>query len=79
MVSEKSAPDSTTKCFAYPIANTETSCRPALFEPLIWKFSNSGLNLAKLSTCNVVDDPRVAWSSYTPDVVLYLTNALSSF
>ena len=38
-VSEKSAPDSVTKCFAYPIAKTDTSCKPALLDPFIWKFS----------------------------------------
>ena len=39
LVREKSAPVSVTKCFAYPMAKTDTSCRPALLDPLIWKFS----------------------------------------
>ena len=34
LVTEASPPDSALKCFAYPIANTDTICKIALFDIL---------------------------------------------
>ena len=67
LVIEISPPVSLTKCWAYPIANTDTAWITALLVTLIWLFLYSGLYFAFEFVLNGAE--RDVLSSYWPSAL----------